>query len=298
MGNRLVSVIMPCYREPINYFQSAIDSILQQTYKDIELILLLDDPDNQELKQKGMQYVKADSRVRFFINERNLKLTATLNKGIRLAEGDIIARLDADDIALPSRIEKQMEFIDEYDLISTNFAFINSGGNIIRRRFFPTEDNSIKRYLKNVADCMYHTTWLGKKNTFEVLNGYREIGPFEDYDFLLRAVKKNLKLFNLSEVLTYYRINTEGISYNNRVRQHLGSEFIRKYADQIDKIEVKDIDEYMLSPVGKKHAEEYIKFCSVKNKIYSASNSSDYIKKLLFYGPYLLFLTIMEEKFW
>jgi glycosyltransferase involved in cell wall biosynthesis len=296
MGNRLVSVIMPCYREPINYFQSAIDSILQQTYKDIELILLLDDPDNQELKQKGMQYVKADSRVRFFINERNLKLTATLNKGIRLAEGDIIARLDADDIALPSRIEKQMEFIDEYDLISTNFAFINSGGNIIRRRFFPTEDNSIKRYLKNVADCMYHTTWLGKKNTFEVLNGYREIGPFEDYDFLLRAVKKNLKLFNLSEVLTYYRINTEGISYNNRVRQHLGSEFIRKYADQIDKIEVKDIDEYMLSPVGKKHAEEYIKFCSVKNKIYSASNSSDYIKKLLFYGPYLLFFNYYGRK--
>ena len=219
MERHMVSVIMPCYREPSHFFSAAVESILQQTYKNIELILILDDPDNIELEQLGNRYAKIDSRVHFYVNDKNLKLTATLNKGINLANGDVIARLDADDIALPARIEKQIGFIDEYDLISTNFAFINLEGNIIRHRTFPTDDTAIKEYLTKVADCMYHTTWLGKKATFTALNGYRDIGPFEDYDFLLRAVKRGMKFLNLKEELTHYRINTGGISYNNRIRQ-------------------------------------------------------------------------------
>lgn len=297
MAKHFVSVIMPCYREPMHYFQSAINSILQQTYKDIELILLLDDPDNQELKARGMQYAKEDSRVRFFVNNKNLKLTATLNKGLQLATGDVIARLDADDIALPTRIEKQLKYVEDYDLISTNFAFINAKGNIIRHRVFPTEDTAIKKYLTKIADCMYHTTWLGKKSTFLALNGYREIGPFEDYDFLLRAVKKNLKLYNLHEELTYYRMNTEGISFNNRVRQHLGSEFIREHHDQIETIGASDIDDYLASSTGKKHADAYRNFCSVKNRIISADNTGEYIKRLLFYGPYLSIFNYYGRKF-
>ena len=287
MKRQLVSVIMPCYREPAHFFSAAVESILQQTYKHIELILILDDPYNKELEQMGRQYVKIDPRVHFYVNDQNLRLTATLNKGISLANGDVIARLDADDIALPARIEKQIGFIDEYDLISTNFAFINLEGNIIRHRTFPTEDADIKEYLIKVADCMYHTTWLGKKTAFTELNGYRDIGPFEDYDFLLRAVKKGMRFLNLNEELTHYRINTEGISYNNRIRQHLGSEFIREHYDQIETINEADIDAYLDSSVGSKHAEEYRKFCSVKSKIYSAKNKADYIKKLLLYGPYL-----------
>lgn len=287
MKEHLVSVIMPCYKESVSYFMTAVNSVLQQTFKDIELILILDDPNNAELLRLGNSYAKMDSRVRFFVNERNLKLVATLNKGLKLAEGDVIARLDADDIALPDRIEKQMAFVDEYDLISTNFAFINLEGNIIRHRHFPTNDFAIKKYLTKVADCMYHTTWLGKKSTFTELNGYREIGPFEDYDFLLRAVNKHMKLLNLEEELTYYRFNTEGISYNNRLKQHLGSEFIRDNHEIINEIKEKDIDNYLESFIGKKHASEYIKFCSIKNKLYSSKSTSEYLKKLLFYGPYL-----------
>ena len=297
MENRLVSVIMPCYREPLEYFRAAVESVLQQTYKSIELVLILDDPANTELRKSGERYAKTDARVHFYINEKNLKLTATLNKGIKLTNGDIIARLDADDIALPARIEKQMAYVDEYDLISTNFAFINSKGTIIRHRVFPTEDAAIKYYLTNIADCMYHTTWLGKKSTFLALNGYREIGPFEDYDFLLRAVKKNLKLYNLHEELTYYRMNTEGISFNNRVRQHLGSEFVREHHDQIETIGVSDIDDYLASSTGKKHADAYRSFCSVKNKIISANNTGEYIKRLLLYGPYLSIFNYYGRKF-
>lgn len=287
MAKHLVSVIMPCYREPTHYFHAAIGSILQQTYKDIELILLLDDPENRELKALGFQYAKEDCRVRFFINEKNLKLTATLNKGLQLATGDVIARLDADDIALPTRIEKQLKYVEDYDLISTNFAFINFRGNIIRHRVFPTEDSAIKKYLTKIADCMYHTTWLGKRSAFDALNGYREIGPFEDYDFLLRAVKKNMKLYNLSEELTYYRMNVKGISFNNRARQHLGSEYIREHCENIETITEADINAYLETEVGKKHAEEYMKFASVKDKINSANNTIEYIRNLLFYGPYL-----------
>lgn len=99
-----------------------------------------------------------------------------------------------------------------------------------------------------------------KKETFFKLNGYREIGPFEDYDFLLRAIKMGLKLFNCPEELNYYRINTEGISYKNKIFQHLGSEYIRDNYTRINTITKEEIISYLKSSVGKTHAKEYKNF--------------------------------------
>ena len=191
-----------------------------------------------------------------------------------------------------------MALAEEYDLISTNFAFINDQGNIVRHRHFPTQDKDIKRHLKNVADCMYHTTWLGKKRTFTCLGGYRDIGPFEDYDLLLRAVKKDMKLFNLHKELTYYRINTAGISYNNRIRQHLGSEYIRNHWESVDDITKKDIDMYLASDVGIEHAKAYKEFCSVKQRFLFPGSTVDYLKILLFYAPYLSIFNYYGRKIW
>jgi glycosyltransferase involved in cell wall biosynthesis len=287
MINELISVIMPCYKEPDDYFKAAVDSILKQTYRNLELIIILDDPTNHNLLELGYSYTQKDSRVKFFVNERNQGLTATLNRGLKIAGGKIIARLDADDIALQDRFQEQIKYLDTYDLVSTNFAFINDKGKIIRHRIFPSNSVDVKRYLLEVADCMYHTTWMGKKYLFNELHGYREIGPFEDYDLLLRAVKHGFHLCNLKKELTYFRINTEGISCNNKICQHLGSEFIRMNADKIDLITSEDLKVYLNSNIGRKHLEEYKKFYHYTSKIYASSDIQEYYKKLLFYGPYL-----------
>jgi glycosyltransferase involved in cell wall biosynthesis len=287
MINELVSVIMPCHNETDNYFINAADSILKQTYQNLELVIILDNPSNNSLVELGNLYTKKDARVQFFINRENIGLAATLNKGLRIAHGQIIARLDADDIALPDRFQEQIQYLTEYDLVSTNFAFINDKGTIIRHRVFPSKSEDVKRYLLEVADCMYHTTWMGRKSLFNTLQGYREIGPFEDYDLLLRAVKHGFRLCNLKQELTYYRINAKGISYNNKIRQHIGSEFIRQNAEKIDLITNNDLEAYFNSALGKRHVEEYKNFYNYSSKIYAAHNIIEYYKRLLMYGPYL-----------
>ena len=294
--NRLVTVLMPCYNEPECFFRAAIESVINQTYKNLEILLILDNPQNELLSRIAREYQVKNKQIRLVINDQNLKLTKTLNKGLKLASGDVIARFDADDIMLPNRIQKQMQFVDQYDLISTNFAFINNNGYIIRHRIFPSTTAEIYYFLCNNADCMYHTTWLGKKETFFKLNGYREIGPFEDYDFLLRAIKMGLKLFNCPEELNYYRINTEGISYKNKIFQHLGSEYIRDNYTRINTITKEEIISYLKSSVGKTHAKEYKNFCRVTTKLYSSKKITGYYFQLLIFGPYLALFNYYGRK--
>lgn len=287
MGNRLVSVIMPCYNEKKEYFIEAVQSILNQSYKNIELIIILDKPDNDILMNEAENFVRKDKRVRFYINEKNLGLVGTLNYGIGLVKGDIIARFDSDDVAHLKRIEKQIKHIDEYDIVSTNFALISSKGKIIRHRVFPSTLEEVRNHLLKNADCMYHTTWMIKKEVYKTLNCYRNIGPFEDYDLLLRALKAGFKLINIKEELNYVRVNPIGISYTNKVLQHLGSEYLRENYHNIDKIDAEAINNYLKSPVGKKHTEEYIDFYRLTSKIYSSKNRLEYFFRLLIYGSYL-----------
>lgn len=274
--NELVSFLIPCYREKEEHFKKAIDSVLNQTYPYLDIIIILDDPTNDLLFQLGREYASQDSRVRFLVNEKNLKLVNTLNKGIQLAKGKIIARLDSDDIAYPTRIEEQLKYIDQYDLISTNFAFINEDGDTIQHRKYPEDDASIKKYMVNVMDSMFHTTWLGKKCLFEKLNGYRNIGPFEDYDFLLRGIVHGAKYYNVQQELTAYRVNLQGISQTNKALQHLGSEYIRENYKRIDSITNKDIECYMNSPLGKQHIEEFEKYCKIKSDIFASSSTKSF----------------------
>ena len=285
--NQLVTVIMPCYREPLDYFNKAVDSVLQQTYQNIELLIILDDSQNLILKEAGENYKRRDARVSFHVNPTNLKLTKTLNRGIKLAHGDVIARLDADDIALKTRIATQMEYLNKYDLISSNFAFINEEGHVVRHRTFPSDSESIRKYLVKNADCMYHTTWLGRKETFEILHGYREIGPFEDYDFLLRGLHHKMSFFNCSEELNLYRVNAQGISSSNKVWQHLGSEYIREHYKNIENVTAEEIEKYINSQTGKEHAESYQEFYKYTSIFYQSKNSMEYYKNLLKYGPFL-----------
>jgi glycosyltransferase involved in cell wall biosynthesis len=80
MVNKLISVIMPCYNEPNNYFEAAVESVLNQTYKNFELIIIFDNPTNSELIKLGRLYTKKDNRVKSFVNEKNMRLSATLNR--------------------------------------------------------------------------------------------------------------------------------------------------------------------------------------------------------------------------
>ena len=103
-----VSVVMPVYNGE-KYLRESIDSILNQTYTDYEFIIV-NDGSNDKTEEIILSY--NDNRIRYIKNEKNLQIVKSLNRGIELAKGRYIARMDADDISLPRRFEKQITFME------------------------------------------------------------------------------------------------------------------------------------------------------------------------------------------
>ena len=105
----LISVLMPVYNSE-KYVAEAIESILCQTYKDFEFIIINDASTDSSLKIIA-KYAKQDKRIKLINNKKNVKISASLNKGLSIAKGKYIARMDSDDISLPSRFELQTKFL-------------------------------------------------------------------------------------------------------------------------------------------------------------------------------------------
>ena len=129
MNSPLVSVIIPCYNAE-NYVEEAVRSIMTQTYKNLEIIVTDDCSTDNTLKVLRNLAVE-DSRIKIIENKENLKIVKSLNNMINIAQGKYIARMDADDISFPERIEKQLAFMDanpEYGLCGTNALCIDEKG--------------------------------------------------------------------------------------------------------------------------------------------------------------------------
>lgn len=213
----LVSVIIPCYNAE-NFVESAVRSIMEQTYSNLEIIVINDcssDNTGEILKRLAEE----DPRIKYIENEQNLKLSKTLNKGINLAKGDYIARMDSDDISLPVRLEKQVEFMlsnKNIDIVGCNMQHMDVySRRLLYRSHMSTEHNDI---IKKMAwKCeLVHPSILAKRNFFIDLKGFNEeIAYAEDYELWIRAILLNKKFSNLDDVLLYYRIHCDQMSSNN-----------------------------------------------------------------------------------
>ena len=133
-----------------------------------------------------------------------------------------VARMDADDIATKDRLEKQLEFLQvkSYDMVGCNAIKIDENGKEIGYLNVPTAHEKIKEY-QLYGGCVLHPTWLGKREVFEKLNGYRLVYACEDFDFILRAIQNGFKIGNMPAYGLYYRIRTESVSSKANIRQKL-----------------------------------------------------------------------------
>lgn len=256
-----VSVIMATYKESENLLRQAIESILNQSFKDFEFIIILDNPLNEEHIKIVRAYQKQDLRIRFYINQENMGLPMTLNRGIELATGNYICRMDADDISLPDRIKKQKEYLEtgKYDLVGGITQMIKEDGSIIYSiRKIPSDCQKIKKYI-SYNQVIAHPTWFGKRELFNKLQGYRSIPLCEDYDLTLRALLQDYRISNLNEIVLQYRMTSQSISRNNLFEQYLFSRYItREYKNG----KVADINKaklYVSQKNKKKTAERYLK---------------------------------------
>lgn len=230
-----ISIVMSTYNETIMELKKAIDSILNQTFNEFEFIIVLDNPKNEEHKKIINEYAQKDKRIVFLINEENLGLAASLNKGIDIARAQYIARMDADDISMPERLEKEYIFLENHldvDIISTNKIDINEKDEIINiPSHLPTEDNKIKDILK-ITSVITHSAVMFRKKQIEKIGKYRLFPASQDYDLWLRASYYNLKFAIIDEQLIKYRIRRNNISNTNPLKQYLLKEYIQKLYKQ------------------------------------------------------------------
>lgn len=202
----LVSVVLPAYNAE-KYLAEAIESIVNQTFKDFELIIINDCSKDQTLRI-AQEYAKKDARILVLNNEENLRLSKTLNKGISYSKGKYIARMDADDVSTPERFKLQVDYLESHPdvgILGGSMLITDESGNVTGRRNYARDDKSLRKLIFNVSPFC-HPAVMIRKEVLEKSGLYNpNSNPAEDLDIYFR-IGKYSKFANLSDVLLRYRI--------------------------------------------------------------------------------------------
>ena len=204
----LISVIMPYYNKK-NYFLESINSVLNQTYINLEILIIYDDQNRSDLEYIK-NCIKNDLRVKIIFNDNNKGAAYSRNKAISIANGEYIAFLDCDDYWETNKIEVQLNFMltQGYDFSHTTYRVINYNGKIvgtIRAR----ETLKYKKLLKS-CDIGLSSVILKRK----LLNDMKfpELKTKEDFALWLDLAKKSVNLIGLDKPLMYWRRTSNSLS--------------------------------------------------------------------------------------
>lgn len=223
----LISVLMPVYNVE-RYVEEAAESILSQTYKELELIIV-DDCSTDGTYAVLEKIAGRDKRVHLYRNEQNFKICKTLNFAWSKAKGKYIARMDGDDVSLPNRLEVLKQYLDTHpqcSLVGSGMITIDEDGNEMSCPGFIKESAYINKYM-GFRSCIPHI-WLAKREVYDVLNGYRDMPYVEDYDFLLRAIRYGYNLANVDDYIYKCRIRTGNTGSTNGLAQHKAKRYVTK----------------------------------------------------------------------
>lgn len=245
----LISILMSTYNETAKELNESISSILHQTYLNFEFLIINDNPDNLELEKILQTYT--DSRIKIIRNKENLGLVKSLNKGLKLCSGQYVARMDADDISCPTRIQDELLYLQNngLDMVGSFIETIDEYGKTIKSLMkFPQKHNQIAKFMR-WGSCICHPTWLLKREVCLELNGYRKAPHCEDYDFIIRAIAHGYKVGNIPKVELRYRIRQSGVSKSYEVEQFIIRDYLAKNINQIDMITEDMIREYTSSQI-------------------------------------------------
>ncbi len=212
----LVSVIMPAYNAG-RFLAPAIESILQQTYPNFEFIIV-DDASIDNSWQIIQKYARKDKRIHAFRNPQNLGVSATANFAISLAKGQYIARMDADDVSLPYRLEKELKFLQQNPkaiAVSGQCLVINEKDQIIGRKTFPLEDKQLREMIFWAVPMQQPAMMINRKLLPKNFAWYSpKKTSAEEIDLLFQLMKYG-QLINLPETVLYYRYLPNSLSHQN-----------------------------------------------------------------------------------
>jgi glycosyltransferase EpsE len=218
MNMPIVSVIMATYNDEPAFLKTCVYSILDQTFKDFEFIIVVEpDETNTEFLQ-SVTFV--DNRIKLLKNESRLGLAGSRNKAIEGSSGKYIALIDGDDYCDLNRFRQQVNFLDknpDISIVGANMYFIDEHGNIVGERNYPEMHEEIKKYFLITMAIANPTVMVRRKDIDDVGLFNDNFKKAEDFELWMRFLKSRKKMHNIQERLVYYRLPLRGTSKRNKM---------------------------------------------------------------------------------
>lgn len=243
----LVSVIIPYYRKK-QYISRTLKSVINQSYKKLEIIIIYDDDNKEDLKFIKQITLK-DKRIKLLVNKKNLGAGLSRNKGIKKSRGEYIAFLDADDLWLKDKIKYQVKFMKLREIIfsHTSYSIINNQNMIISKRIA----KNFLRLKDLIKSCDIGLSTVMIKKSHLKTNKFPNLKTKEDFVLWLKLLSKNVKIYGIDQNLVLW----------NKIENSLSSSSIQKILD------------------GFKVYNYYMKFNFLKSFYYLLLLSLNYLKK-------------------
>jgi glycosyltransferase involved in cell wall biosynthesis len=207
----MLSIVMPVYNGEKTVGR-AIKSILNQSYNNFEFIIIDDCSQDQTLKILH-DYQEKDQRIKILKNKTNLGIAASLNKGIIESKGEWIVRMDDDDISLPDRLKKQMDFLKnnpDVDIFGGKCIFQDINGNEIKSyspNYPPVTTKEIEKLFYHTCPLMHNTIFMNKQKIIDIGLYNKDFSGAEDYELWVRGWKNGLSIKNMNEYLVRFTVN-------------------------------------------------------------------------------------------
>lgn len=213
-----ISVLMSIYSEPIEWIVASINSILTQSFEDFEFIIVDDNPQRKENIDVLVNVQKRDSRIKIIQNDKNIGLTKSLNRALLVADGKYIARMDADDISLPERFQRQYDFMEKHPSVGVCGCNVRTFGKKNVVWSYPATHQQCLLFFKSP---FAHPAVLIRKDVLQEydLKYDEKLRYAQDFDLWERLY--SITLFsNLQEVLFLYRISDSQITSQKQIEQY------------------------------------------------------------------------------
>ncbi|MDY3849165.1 MAG: glycosyltransferase [Prevotella sp.] len=223
----VISVLMSVYNETERQIRESVESILNQTFADLELIIVCDDPQRTDVKPILDSF--NDRRIVYYQNPQNIALALSMNKASELAKADIFARMDADDISELNRFEEELPILQSgmYDFVCSKYSVIDmQSKSIDYRTDIEDRGTDINSEVPINPNVIHHPTVMFTRSIFEKVGGYRDFPCAQDADLWLRMHEAGCRFYMVNKKLLKYRLNPNGVTISKRYRSILTINYI------------------------------------------------------------------------